>query len=151
MLVSNENNYALAGILTKGIYAQDEDAIDNIASNYTSYKASDMTLMMLIQMHPVAVMTIGVIMLALFGIVCLLSFKNRKNNIQLEDNLTKIKRDKYILDKLTTDYNAVYYIELNKGAFEKLKIVKGTYADIVFKEKNLIILMNVLIIMLIVT
>lgn len=59
-----------------------------------------------------------------------------KNNIQLEDNLTKIKRDKYILDKLTTDYNAVYYIELNKGAFEKLKIVKGTYADIVFKEKN---------------
>ena len=77
--------------------------------------------------------------------------KNRKNNIQLEDNLTKIKRDKYILDKLTTDYNAVYYIELNKGAFEKLKIVKGTYADIVFKEKNLIILMNVLIIMLIVT
>lgn len=109
MLVSNENNYALAGILTKGIYAQDEDAIDNIASNYTSYKASDMTLMMLIQMHPVAVMTIGVIMLALFGIVCSLSFKNRKNNIQLEDNLTKIKRDKYILDKLTTDYNAVYY------------------------------------------
>ncbi len=78
MLVSNENNYALAGILTKGIYAQDEDAIDNIASNYTSYKASDMTLMMLIQMHPVAVMTIGVIMLALFGIVCSLSFKNRK-------------------------------------------------------------------------
>lgn len=151
MLVSNENNYALAGILTKGIYAQDEDAIDNIASNYTSYKASDMTLMMLIQMYPVAVMTIGVIMLALFGIVCSLSFKNRKNSIQLEDNLTKIKRDKYILGKLTTDYNAVYYIELNKGAFEKLKIVKGTYADIVFKEKNLIILMNVLIIMLIVT
>ena len=136
MLVSDENNFALAGILTKGIYAQGEDAIDNIASNYTSYKASDMTLLMLIQMHPVAVMTIGMIMLALFGIVCSLSFKNRKNNIQLEDNLTKIKRDKYILDKLSADYNAVYYIELNKGTFEKLKIVKDTYADIVFKEKS---------------
>lgn len=136
MLVSDENNFALAGILTKGIYAQGEDAIDNIASNYTSYKASDMTLLMLIQMHPVVVMTIGMIMLALFGIVCSLSFKNRKNNIQLEDNLTKIKRDKYILDKLTNDYNAVYYIELNKGTFEKLKIVENTYADMVFKERS---------------
>lgn len=136
MLVSNENSYALAGILTKGIYAQGEDAIDNIASNYTSYKASDMTLIMLIQMHPVIVITIGMIMLALFGIVCSLSFKNRKNNLQLEDNLTKIKRDKYILDKLTNDYNAVYYIELNKGTFEKLKIVENTYADMVFKERS---------------
>ena len=136
MLVSNENSYALAGILTKGIYAQGEDAIDNIASNYTSYKASDMTLIMLIQMHPLIVITIGMIMVALFGIVCSLSFKNRKNNIQLEDNLTKIKRDKYILDKLTNDYNAVYYIELNKGTFEKLKIVENTYADMVFKERT---------------
>ena len=136
MLVSDENNYALAGILTKGIYAQGEDAIDNIASNYTSYKASDMTLIMLIQMHPLIVITIGLIMVALFGIVCSLSFKNRKNNIQLEDNLTKIKRDKYILDKLTNDYNAVYYIELNKGTFEKLKIVENTYADMVFKERT---------------
>lgn len=136
MLVSSEHSYALTGILTKGIYAQGEDAIDEIASSYTSYKASDMTLTMLIQMHPLIVMTLGLIMLALFGIVCSLSFKNRKNNIQLEDNLEKIKRDKFILDKLTTDYNAVYYIELNKGTFEKLKIVENTYADMVFKERT---------------
>ena len=136
MLVSSEHSYALTGILTKGIYAQGEDAIDEIASSYTSYKASDMTLTMLIQMHPLIVMTLGLIMLALFGIVCSLSFKNRKNNFQLEDNLDKIKRDKYILDKLTADYNAVYYIELNKGTFEKLKIVENTYADMVFKERT---------------
>ena len=45
-------NHALAGVLTKGIYALPDRTIADIASGYTAYKASDMTLKMLVQLHP---------------------------------------------------------------------------------------------------
>lgn len=52
--VSSQVNHALAGILTKAIYAMPNSMIEDISSQYTSYQAKDITLMMLIQMHPTA-------------------------------------------------------------------------------------------------
>lgn len=40
------------GVLTKAIYAMPDKTIENIASGYTSYSVSDMTLKMLISAAP---------------------------------------------------------------------------------------------------
>lgn len=50
--VSPNRNHALAGILTKAIYAMPASLIEDISDRYTSYKAGDITLMAMLQMHP---------------------------------------------------------------------------------------------------
>ena len=44
MVVSSNANHAWAGILTKCIYAQSDSAIDELAAQYTSYKARNISL-----------------------------------------------------------------------------------------------------------
>lgn len=69
--VSAQINHALAGILTKAIYAMPNSLIEDISEQYTSYQARDLTFIMLMQMHPVISICIG-ILLAMVVIALLL-------------------------------------------------------------------------------
>ena len=60
--VSGHANHALAGILTKAIYAMPNSLIEDISEQYTSYQAKDMTFLMLLQMHPVVSIGVGVLL-----------------------------------------------------------------------------------------
>ena len=64
--VSPQVNHALAGILTKAIYAMPNSMIEDISSQYTSYQAKDITFVMLMQMHPLA--TGGIALLIIVAI-----------------------------------------------------------------------------------
>ena len=63
MVVSSTENHALAGILTKAMYAMPENFIEDLAAQYTTYKATDLTFVDWIRLHPV----VTVLVLLVFG------------------------------------------------------------------------------------
>ena len=52
MVVSSKENHALAGILTKAMYAMPQNLVEDIAAQYTTYKARDLTFVDWIRLHP---------------------------------------------------------------------------------------------------
>ena len=58
MVVSSTENHALAGILTKAMYAMPDNLVEDLAAQYTTYKATDLTFADMIRLHPVAAVTI---------------------------------------------------------------------------------------------
>ena len=54
MVVSSTENHALAGILTKAMYAMPKNLVEDLAARYTTYKAAELTFVDWIRLHPVA-------------------------------------------------------------------------------------------------
>lgn len=136
IIIAPSISHALAGVLTKAIYAMPDKTIENIASGYTSYSVSDMTLKMLVQLHPMATLVIAVTLQMLLVLLAALTLRVRVQNKKLQDALEKEKRDKQLLDKLCIDFTVVYDIELNTGGFVPLKIGENTNADVILNQKR---------------
>lgn len=136
IIIAPSISHALAGVLTKAIYAMPDKTIENIASGYTSYSVSDMTLKMLVQLHPMATLVIAVTLLMLLVLLAALTLRVRVQNKKLSDALEKEKRDKQLLDKLCIDFTVVYDIELNTGGFVPVKIAENTNADVILNQKR---------------
>ena len=107
-----------------------------IAPGHTLYKASDMSLKTVVQLHPIATLVFTAIMVLLFIVLAVLVIKIRRKNDKLNDSLSKISRDKHVLDKLCVDYTAVYYIDLISGEFETLKMAEKANGEKLLKEKS---------------
>ena len=60
MVISSTENHALAGILTKAMYAMPDNLVEDLATQYTTYKATNLTLADMIRLHPVTVVAITV-------------------------------------------------------------------------------------------
>ena len=58
MVVSSTENHALAGILTKAMYAMPDNLVEDLATQYTTYKATNLTLADTIRLHPVTAVAI---------------------------------------------------------------------------------------------
>ena len=43
MVISSTENHALAGILTKAMYAMPQYLVEDLAAQYTTYKATELT------------------------------------------------------------------------------------------------------------
>ena len=54
MVISSTENHALAGILTKAMYAMPKNLVEDLAARYTTYKAAELTFVDWIRLHPVA-------------------------------------------------------------------------------------------------
>ena len=67
MIISSTENHALAGILTKAMYAMPQNLVEDLAAQYTTYKATNLTFVDWIRLHPV----VTVLILLIFG--CLLT------------------------------------------------------------------------------
>lgn len=69
--VSPNVNHMLSGILTKAIYAMPSSLVEDISDEYTSFRAEDLTLMTMIQLHPVIfmiiVLALALAVIAVFG------------------------------------------------------------------------------------
>ena len=63
MVISSTENHALAGILTKAMYAMPKNLVEDLAARYTTYKAADLTFVDWIRLHPV----VTVWVLLIFG------------------------------------------------------------------------------------
>ena len=107
-----------------------------IAPGHALYKASDMSLKTVVQLHPIVTLVFTVIMVLLFIVLAVLVIKIRRKNDKLNDSLRKISRDKHVLDKLCVDYTAVYYIDLISGEFETLKMAEKANGEKLLKEKS---------------
>ena len=58
MVVSSTENHALAGILTKAMYAMPDNLVEDLATQYTTYKATNLTFVDMICLHPVTAVAI---------------------------------------------------------------------------------------------
>ena len=65
MVISSNENHALAGILTKAMYAMPQNLVEDLAAQYTTYKATDLTFVDWIRLHPV----VTVLVLLIFGLL----------------------------------------------------------------------------------
>lgn len=63
MVISSTENHALAGILTKAMYAMPQYLVEDLAVQYTTYKATELTFVDEMRLHPV----ITVWVLLIFG------------------------------------------------------------------------------------
>ena len=63
MVISSTENHALAGILTKAMYAMPQNLVEDLAAQYTTYKATELTVVDWIRLHPV----VTVLVLLIFG------------------------------------------------------------------------------------
>ena len=63
MVISSTENHALAGILTKAMYAMPQNLVEDLAAQYTTYKATERTFVDWIRLHPV----VTVLALLIFG------------------------------------------------------------------------------------
>ena len=63
MVISSTKNHALAGILTKAMYAMPQYLVEDLAAQYTTYKATELTVVDWIRLHPV----VTVLVLLIFG------------------------------------------------------------------------------------
>ena len=63
MVVSSTENHALAGILTKAMYAMPQNLVEDLAARYITYKAAELTFVDWIRLHPV----VTVWVLLIFG------------------------------------------------------------------------------------
>ena len=63
MVISSTENHALAGILTKAMYAMPKNLVEDLAARYTTYKAAELTFIDWIRLHPV----VTVWVLLIFG------------------------------------------------------------------------------------
>ena len=79
IVVLAKQNHALAGILTKAIYAMPENAIEDIASYYTSFKASNMTLAKFVQLYPISSLIFMAVMWLLLIILVIFVMKGQAN------------------------------------------------------------------------
>lgn len=113
----------------KIIYPSREDAMEAVKAG-----DADMTWKMLVQLHPRALLILTGVMLLLVIIVGVQWLKLRGKNNELKVSFDKINRDKHVLDKLCTDYTAVYHVELNSGEFETLKIMRSSNADEIMRK-----------------
>ena len=90
VFASNVDNM-LAGIFTKAIYAMPTGTFENIASEYTSYKAGDMDLITWVKIHPLPTLAVGsVALLAIFLMLMVMerqkAFKREKaRSAQLQE------------------------------------------------------------------
>lgn len=53
MVISSNENHALAGILTKAMYAMPKNLVEDLAAQYTTYKATELTFVDWIRLQPV--------------------------------------------------------------------------------------------------
>jgi len=58
-----------------------------------------------------------------------------KKNNQLEAALHKIEKEKDILDKLCSDFTAVYFVELNSKTFESVHISSNTNVEDILRKQ----------------
>ena len=63
MVISSTENHALAGILTKAMYAMPKNLVEDLAAQYTTYKATELTFVDWIRLHP----AVTVWVLLIFG------------------------------------------------------------------------------------
>lgn len=157
--VSPQVNHALAGILTKTIYAMPNSLIEDISSKYTSYQAKDITFLMLMQMHPIISIIAGVL-LALIIVTFLIG------KIHIQKRLARIanreaERMKILAEKaeaankakslflanmshdIRTPINGIVgLLKIDEMHFDDMDMIRSNHKKMMISAKHLLSLIN---------
>lgn len=79
---ASTENKMLAGIFTKAIYAMPAETFENIASEYTSYKAGEIDLITWMKIHPITALGLGTLLLFILFLSILLLQRERAVRIE---------------------------------------------------------------------
>lgn len=106
MVVTKDAPHALAGILSKCIYAMPSGTIENIASEYTSYKAADVNVLTWIRIYPVlSIMIFAVVFfMCLFAVLLYERQKAVKIEKQRSAELEKLNQQAQAANKAKSDF-----------------------------------------------
>ena len=93
MVISSTENHALAGILTKAMYAMPKNLVEDIAARYTTYKATDLTFVDWIRLHPVLTVLILLIfawLLTTMAVIAMRLSARKKAQMAAQQNAKKM-------------------------------------------------------------
>ena len=159
MAVSPHVNHALAGILTKSIYAMPNSLIEDISGQYTSYQAKDLTLMMIMQMHPLIPIGIG-ILIALIIVVLLtgriraqkriarLASQRAEDMTVLAEKAEAANRAKSLFlanmshDIRTPINGIVGLLKIDEGHFDNAELIRSNHEKMMISANHLLSLIN---------
>ncbi|MDO4479271.1 MAG: transporter substrate-binding domain-containing protein [Lachnospiraceae bacterium] len=88
MAIAQSQNHALAGILTKGIYAMPDELMQRIAVEHISYKAEKLSVLDLMKIHPIEA-TVGVMLVMIVIFLILFFFLKMRVRIRNQANALK--------------------------------------------------------------
>ena len=93
MVISSTENHALAGILTKAMYAMPKNLVEDLAARYTTYKATDLTFVDWIRLHPVLTVLILLIfawLLTTMAVIAMRLSARKKAQMAAQQNAKKM-------------------------------------------------------------
>lgn len=90
MVVSSTENHALAGILTKAIYAMPDNLVEDIAARYTAFTPKALTVYQMMQLNPEAMCTIICVLLVLTFLLILLIIRVKHMQAQAQVQAEKM-------------------------------------------------------------
>jgi len=138
MVVSANVDHAMAGILTKAIYALPSGAIDELAAQYTSYKAKNINLFVLIRLHPgffagIAILTIGVL---IFVVVLLTQLRTRRRLFDFEQKKAEEMSQLAKQAQEANESKSRFLFNMSHDIRTPMNAIIG-FTDLALKEPNL--------------
>lgn len=125
MHVSENTDHELVTILNKCIKQMSDDTLNQLASNYTSYKIGELTFWQYLQAHPEIIIIVVVLIALVLFVMLALYLRGRWNKKLLhttEQSNKKMGEQLSIVEALSRDYTNVYSINELTGTARVIKL-----------------------------
>lgn len=157
--VAPQVNHALAGILTKAIYAMPNSLIEDISDGYTAYRAKDITFMTLLELHPVIfigiIAVLAAVLLALFSVRMNAQKKMAKLAHQKAEEMTVLAERAEAANKAKTLFLAnmshdirtpingiVGLLKIDEAHFDNPQLIRANHEKMRVSANHLLSLIN---------
>ena len=152
-------NHALAGVLTKAIYAMPGSLIEDISDGYTAYRARDLTLMTMVELNPVPFMggmaLLAAAVLALFALRMNSQRKMAKMARQKAEEMTALAEKADAANKakslflanmshdIRTPINGIIgLLKIDEAHFDNSDLLRANHEKMMISADHLLSLIN---------
>ena len=131
MYVRNDSDHELVTILNKCIHQMSQDAMNQLAAEYTSYTPQDMTLVQYVRTNPGVLAAVALLFVAAAAAIAILVLRagwNRKMLDVAERSKTELESQLAIVEALSRDYINVFAVRAKEAKAKVIK-TKGDASD----------------------
>ncbi|MDE5546048.1 MAG: transporter substrate-binding domain-containing protein [Anaeroplasmataceae bacterium] len=125
MHISEDTDHELVTILNKCIKQMSDDTLNQLASNYTSYKISELTFWEYLGAHPEIIIIVVVLIALILFVILALYLRgrwNRKLFHNTEQSNKKMGEQLAIVEALSRDYTNVFAIDVENATAKIIKL-----------------------------
>lgn len=157
--VADQVDHTLAGILTKAIYAMPDSLIEDISDRYTSYRVKDITLMTILELHPVIILAfilaVAVALLALFAVRMNAQKKMTEMAHQKAEEMTALAEKAEAANKakslflanmshdIRTPINGIVgLLKIDESHFADAELIRANHEKMLISANHLLSLVN---------